>query len=232
MAKLKLGPLAAQISGSIGSTTFSHNRGGAYMRNRAIVDKHISIPAMNAKDRLGRVSGMWADLTDPERSAWTEWARQHPVTDKLGETRPLDGHQAYVALTCRLDLMGVATPPTTPPAVMAPLPIQAGILVYDIGTGGVSLAFQPSPTTGTNSIWLEGALLTSKGIQYVQNVLKYTASYDAPQTTGLDFHTEFEAIWGTPAVDNRVSVLVRMIDKSTGLVSVPTRADALVINTP
>ena len=232
MAKLKLGPLATQISGSIGSTTFSHNRGGAYMRNRAIADTHISIPAMQAKDRLGRISGKWSDLTDPVRSAWTEWARQHPVTDRLGEVRPLDGHQAFVKCMTRLDQMGVSPLPATPPTVPAPIPAVAGILVYDIGSGGVSLAFTPSPTGANEYIWLQGALLVSNGISYVDNVLKYVHAYGPAQTTALDFHAEFEAIWGVPTVGQRVSVLIQVIDITTGLVSTATRADTLVISTP
>ena len=163
MAKLKLGPMATQISGSIGSTTFSHNRGGAYMRNRAIADTHISIPAMQAKDRLGRISGKWADLTDPVRSAWTEWARQNPVTDRLGEVRPLDGHQAFVKCMTRLDQMGVSPLPANPPAIMAPIPVIAGQLIYDIGTSGVSIAFTPTPTGANMSSprWKQATLILS-----------------------------------------------------------------------
>ena len=36
MALIKTGPAVAVISGSVGGTVFSRNKGGAYMRNRSI----------------------------------------------------------------------------------------------------------------------------------------------------------------------------------------------------
>ncbi|KKL73251.1 hypothetical protein LCGC14_2076760, partial [marine sediment metagenome] len=64
MAIITPGPTVAAISGSIGGTVYSRNRGGAYIRNRAIpVDPNTSFQ-INVRAILAAQSQNWADLTD------------------------------------------------------------------------------------------------------------------------------------------------------------------------
>ena len=70
MAKYTPGPLVSQISGSTGGQTFSRNRGGQYVRARAVPITSTTFEALAAKARLGTASAAWQGLTDGQRTAW------------------------------------------------------------------------------------------------------------------------------------------------------------------
>ena len=184
-----------QISGSIGSIVFAHNRGGAYIRTAASVDKHTTIRHERER-QLSRMSENWSQLGAPDDRHGTEYARQHPVTDTLGEKRPLTGHQCtsayppdstsrHHAASIHTAIKGHAT------ATVKPLTRLRH------RTGGVAATFTITPTVAPNSLYVQGALVNSAGIVYVKNVLKLISHYDAPQTSPLDFSAEFDAVFGT-----------------------------------
>jgi len=101
MAKIKLGALAGEISGSIGCYTFSHNRGGPYVRLRNVQDKFTTPMANAVKGAMEQLSKIWRELPEADRAAWTTWASNNPVVDSLGEKRVLTGSQAFFMLTWR-----------------------------------------------------------------------------------------------------------------------------------
>ena len=226
MAKVKLGPMAGQISGSIGGTVFAHNRGGAYIRARSSVDKHHGVKSREAHAVLAAYSAVWARIGDDHRSAWTEWARQNPVTDSLGEQRPLDGHQAYVSLSARLGRLGVSAP-ETPPTVMAPEPLITCSLAA-IHASTITLTFTASLATSGLSLWIQAALVNSAGVAYIKNYLSLMKTYTGPIAGSKVITSDFTALCGPVAVGQYAHVWVQVINNTNGLISQPMRAVALV----
>ena len=226
MAKVKLGPVAGQISGSIGGTVFAHNRGGAYIRIRSMVDKHTSVKAYSAKGALAFISGAWSRLSDPNRSAWTEWARQNPTTDTLGESRPLDGHQAYVGLNSRVIRLG-GTPSNTPPTIMAPPPLKT-LSLASVHAAATTMVFTPAPSDASTSLWVLACLVNSGGIDNIKNALSLMHIYSGAVTSPKVITTEFVALCGAVKVGQHAHIWVSVVDSTTGLSSQPMRADALV----
>lgn len=96
MALIKFSNLVNDIRGSSGGTTFSRNKGGAYVRNRT---KPInpSTPAQGAaRAMLGGFSTAWRSLSDANRTSWIENASLYPYINKLGEERVYTGQQLFV----------------------------------------------------------------------------------------------------------------------------------------
>jgi hypothetical protein len=230
MAKVKLGPMAGQVSGSIGATTFSHNRGGTYIRRRAIPVISTTVNALAAKARLTSASQAWGALTAAQRLAWTVWAQMNQVTDVLGDKITLTGHAAYVMLSTRM-LQAALTPATTPPVVTAPAPLLTLSATWDVGTGDFALTFTATPVGATKSVWVAGAVTDSASQVYIMNRLRVVKISGANQATGLDVSAELAAIFGTLTVGRLVTLHASVFDRNTGLISPPLSVSGVVVST-
>jgi len=96
MALIKLGALVANISGSIGGTTFARNRGGAYIRNRTVPLNPQSPRQVAIRQIFGSLSNLWSTtVTSVQRTAWELYAENVPLTNSLGEDRNVSGINMY-----------------------------------------------------------------------------------------------------------------------------------------
>lgn len=229
MAKFTPGPTVAALSGSIGGTVYSHNRGGAYIRNRSIPITSTTEFALNAKARLATASTAWQNLTDAQRAAWLQWALQNPVTDTLGFPRHLTGHQAYVALTVRLAIIGAAAV-DTPPINPAPDGLLTILQDGDIGVGDVDLVFTATPLGANALLWIQAAVTNSQGINNVNNLYRFVGVSPAAQTSPFDDQALIETRLGTLIVGQKLHVKVSVLDDVSGLLSLPL-VDTVIITT-
>jgi hypothetical protein len=89
--------LISQGSGSIGGLTFSHNKGGAYIRARTIPTNPMSAYQQAVRALMIQLVGAWSDtLTQDQRDAWAVYADNVLLPDKLGEPRKISGLNHYV----------------------------------------------------------------------------------------------------------------------------------------
>ena len=230
MAIFTPGPAVASVSGSIGGTTFSRNRGGQYFRRRAIPSTVTSPAALNVKALLAAYSQAWAGLSDAERAAWTEYARQTPVLNALGNSITRSGHQAYIALNTRLALMS-QTAIDTPPIVNAPDALTTYSQTFDIGAGTFAATFTPTPLGATERLWIRAAVINSAGVNYVKNLLRFVGTSASAQATGYDAQALVEARWGALVAGQTVHFLIHVVDTATGLLSPPRSSRGVVLDT-
>lgn len=127
--KIQPGPLAGEMSGSLGNTTFSRNKGGAYARIRGIPTNPNTPDQQAARTNLSVATQRWSStLTDAQRAEWETYAQNVPVTDALGAQIQLSGQQHYVrSATARL---------------------RAGLSVVDDGPAVFNLGDPPGPSFG------------------------------------------------------------------------------------
>lgn len=106
-----------QASGSIGGTTFSHNRFGLYFRARRSPVNPNTTFQQSQRDALAAASAGWRSLTAGQRAGWEAYAASTPTTNALGETVFLAGAGQYVATNAyaaRIGLSPILDAPTTP----------------------------------------------------------------------------------------------------------------------
>jgi len=230
MAKVKLGPMVGQASGAIGATVFSHNRYGAYVRQRVIPTLSTTAYAMNAKSHLATVSAAWGILTAAQRTAWQTWSANNPITDRLGDRQVLSGHAAYVKINGRLTAAG-QTNLDVPPIGDGPTGITSASLVADIGAGGWALAFAATPLAATEMMELRACVVPDDSIQYVENYLRQVTYSAAAQATAWDFEAEMLARFGTLQVGQWVHCMLSVLDKATGLRSQPFKCSVAITTT-
>jgi hypothetical protein len=109
--------LVTQVSGSTGGATFAHNAGGLYVRARSIPTNPASAYQVAVRGILTGLSQAWsATLTSAQRLAWSVYAANVPLTDKLGDVRSVSGIAMFNrsnAARLQAGLSQVAAAPTT-----------------------------------------------------------------------------------------------------------------------
>lgn len=228
--KFRGGSVVGQASGSVSGQTFSHNRYGPYVRNRAIPTKSMTTYALNAKALMGAASAAWRSITDAQRAAWVAWAQTNPVVDAFGEQQVLSGQAAYVQLNRRI-LQDGGTQIAVPPVGAGPQALTTLTSTLDIGSGTFELAFTPTPIGASYKLWVKAAVVDSAGINYVQNLLKLVGISAANQATAYDTQSLIEVRFGTLAVGQKVVWNVAVFETATGRLSGYSRTDGIVSTT-
>lgn len=97
MAIFTPGGTVAAVSGSVGGVTYSRNRGGAYMRTRAIPVDPGSTFQNAVRFLVAQLTSRWLDtLTASQRAAWDNYALNVELPNPLGAPRNVGGLAMYV----------------------------------------------------------------------------------------------------------------------------------------
>ena len=123
-------PIFSQASGSIAGMTFSHNRGGQYVRNRSTPTNPDSPAQQAIRAALASAVAQWKNLTDANRESWANYAANTPVVNRLGDSVFLTGQQQWIRTYT------VATQAGLDPFTL----FASAPTVYDLGdTGTITL---------------------------------------------------------------------------------------------
>jgi hypothetical protein len=200
------------------------------MRRRAVPVTSTTPEALAAKARLTTVTQAWQSLAAENKLAWNSWALTNPSINSLGQPQALTGHQAFVGLGARLLILGSPIA-LTPPLLAAPAPFTSISLVADIGAGAVELTFAPTPTGGVEKVWIRAAIITSPGITYVENQLRFIFASGLAQASPLDIETEVVARLGALGIGNTLFVQASVAYQDNGQLSAPLKVSAVVVST-
>ena len=89
--------LLSEASGSVGGLTFSHNKGGLYIRARAIPTNPGSPQQDVVRAAFGALVSRWITiLTEVQREAWRSYAAGTPLLDTLGDVRHVTGMNMFL----------------------------------------------------------------------------------------------------------------------------------------
>ncbi len=227
---IKVGAIVAEMSGALGGIVAARNRGGAYLRNRTKPLVSTTEFALAAKALLAARSVAWQSLTEAQRDSWSAYAATVPVTNRLGETRHLTGHQTYIQLNINI-LNAGETVISAPPVTAAPDALLTLVADGDIGIGDFDLTFTATPLATDDMLYIFATIVSSPGINYVKNLLRFIGVSAAAQADPFDVESLFVARFGTPVVDQTVHFSVSVIDSKTGLLSVPITSKVVVTET-
>lgn len=227
MALLTPGPLTSEVSGRIGGTIFAHNRGGMYVRNGTKPITVTTETASEFKAILGVASQMWTNLTPAQIAAWSTYAANNPVKNRLGRQISLTGQNYFIKLNTRLlyaNANTIALPPTAPP------PSVAAVTAMSVSSSGgtVSITFDDSGMTADTVLWIKVASSFSATKNNVNNLFCSLPVTALQPSSPLDIGSDVVAKIGTIQKDQFVYLQIRTLDTKTGLVSTAqyTRAKA------
>lgn len=89
-------PVFSQASGSVAGNTYSRNKGGMYVRSRSLVVTPKTAAQQGAQNAIKTLSSRWQTITAAQRLAWTIYAQNVPMLNKLGESRIIPPLSMYV----------------------------------------------------------------------------------------------------------------------------------------
>lgn len=224
------GPIVAAASGSIGGTTFSHNRYGMYARNRSIPVVSTTPDALNAKARMATISQQFQSLTAAQKLAWAAWCTTNPGLNRLGQQITLSPNAAYCSLNTRLHYLGVASI-VDPPLEPAPVALLTLVQVCDLGATTFDLAYTATPLAAADKLWIRSCVTDSSGINWVQNLLRLVGVSAAAQASPFDHQTLVEARFGTLQEGQTVHTQVAIVDGANGQISPALSAKTLITDT-
>lgn len=137
-------PTLGELSGSIGAVTFSHNKGGPYIRRHAIPTNPNSTRQQTMRTILSTLAGLWSTLLTPaQRDQWNTWASNQAKTGPLGNSVAWTGINGYVSLNAHL-LDSGDTRIDAPPIVVAPTGLLTASADISAATT-VDLTFTDTP---------------------------------------------------------------------------------------
>lgn len=94
---IKLGDIVGTASGSLRSNTYSHNRFGAYVRNRTIPVNPNSPRQSTVRTLMQLLTTLWGGtLTAEQRAQWSTYGDNVEVINRLGDSVKLTGLNHYV----------------------------------------------------------------------------------------------------------------------------------------
>ncbi len=115
-------PILGSMRGSVGNNTWSHNRGGDYIRRRVAPTNPNSARQQTMRTMLADFAANWSrGLTPAQRALWNVWAGNQPKEGPLGNSINLTGINGYIWCNTHIADAGDA-PRTNPPIFVAPDP--------------------------------------------------------------------------------------------------------------
>lgn len=150
-------PSFGPMSGSISGNTFSHNKGGPYVRRRSIPVNPSSSKQTVSRNHLATAAQYWANtLTAPNRAAWDAYAAVTPFINRLGASIFVSGESAFVGLSAAL-LAGGDTIIATPPLLSGPAGLTTATAVYT-APSSIVVTYTPTPLPAGARLVLWGTL--------------------------------------------------------------------------
>lgn len=166
--------LGVPQSGSLAGTVYSHNRAGQYTRNRRAPTQPAGTGRRaTVRATLSVASSGFALLSTAVQDSWTSFAAGHPVTDALGQSVTLTGHQMFIRVYASL-FNASGNTPTGPPIDLDPGTLRPVSFAWSIASGG------SFTTGGTDAAKF------------------YAIAYSSPMSAGVRFNKTF---WQPPGFD-------------------------------
>lgn len=187
------------MSGSKGGTTASHNRNGAYFRNRSIPVNPRTSAQTVVRNRISSLSSAWRSLTQGQRDQWSAVAATLPRTDALGQTYTQTGLQLFTGYNSTLLLLGESTVTDPVPVDTSPNIIEVSPTITASDTGGSRLmvvGFGGTVGASTEKVLVYATAPISQGINFVgPSQFKYVAETPA-NVTSFSILTPYQALFG------------------------------------
>lgn len=234
MAIFTAGGGVAAVSGSVGGVTFSRNRGGPYMRTRAIPTDPGTTYQQDIRATVASLTSHWLNtLTPAQRAAWDTYALNVELPNSLGQYRNVGGIAMYIRSNVpRLQL----DPDSLPRVDAAPTVFNLGEFTNP-SMGGASEATQAVNIGFDNTdAWAnedDAAMLMHGSRSHNQSVNFFKGPYrNAGRVLGdaVTAPTSPEVVtWPFPFLeDQRIWCQIRF-SRADGRLSAPFRAFTLCV---
>jgi hypothetical protein len=96
VAKIKLGSLISEASGSLGGHTIQHSKGGMQLRTKPVPANNPTASQSLIRSLNHQLQKGWRDLTNAQRQVWNDWATSHDIQAERMPHNPISGHSLWM----------------------------------------------------------------------------------------------------------------------------------------
>lgn len=229
MALIKLGGLAQDVRGSLNGTTFSRNKGGAYVRTKVSPVQPRSPAQLRQRLIFGNNAKAWSTLTDTQRAAWLSFAQANPLVNVFGDSIIISGLAAYQQLNSVLGTiaMPLISDPPTDKSVIPLVPLDN--LIASASTGFVQVSTLTQTTVPTSQWYVFATPNLQPGITPNKTFYRFVGSYVSMATsTTFDLTSNWQAIFGVPIAGKKIWAIVATVNTDTGALLPGTKLSVTV----
>ena len=202
--------LGAPQSGSQAGTTASHNRAGQYLRSRRTPVNPVGTGRRaTIRAAFGGASTAWSALTAANMAAWMAFANGHPITDALGQSITLTGHQMFVSIATQLLNVGAALPTVPPVSSTVAAPVMTVFSVTHLGV--ITVTLTPSGNA-SDYILIAFSAPVSPGVSFMKTF--WQQLHVAGNSTGAaTYGAAYVAQFGTIPAGSKVFVKLTPVNQ-------------------
>ena len=219
--------LIGRLSRSAGSTTASHNKFGAYLRNRVMPTNPQSSFQTAVRGNFSDLSTAFRTLTDPQKEGWITLGQSMERTDSLGQTYSMTGIQAFISVNNNLLTVGEAAVDDAP-AYQLPDQPASGVATIGAGLSSFSIAFTP-PASGDFILVYATRPMSAGRMFAARSEYKLIAILDDASTSPEAAATAYISRFGSFASKAGEKVFLRLIAISAeGFASTPIQSSSII----
>ena len=206
MAIFRPGPIAATISGNLGTSNFVQGMYGPYVRNRITRADKLSERQLEIRTRFRRVKNLWNELTDEQKLTWDAAGANERYVNRLGLPRPMKGNTLFFRLNMMAEPWDYG-PYTTPPVLKTTDPYRDVVFTITL------------PNIYRVEFWTEFLpalfrvqIATARPVSGVpvKPVKHWRLTLtNSSQPYPVNFKSEFLATWGEPQIGEYVYCRIR-----------------------
>jgi len=229
MAKFTAGIGFGQASGSVAGSTFSRNRFGPYIRNKAVPVNPSSAAQALVRSRFGAQSAAWRGLTDAQRLQWNTQAPLINLYDTLGQSYTPSGAQFYSSINLYRTITGQAAL-SAPPIADTPPALTSLSVTATGGTPTLSITFAAAIASGEFLV-IQATAPNSAGRNFFgRSEYKQIAVLTNSDTSPYDALADYAAVFGAlDSGDVGSKISIRAVPVSAnGFAQAHARADVIL----
>lgn len=207
---IKFGSIVTDGRGKLGGHVYAKNRGGNYVRTGTVPNNPQTSAQMAVRASFGQFSSMWSALTESQRNAWAEQAREHPRTNSVGTEIILSGKAYFQSVNQNLSTIGE-------PMIEAPVEYDQPNSVLELSvtfdeTG--RLGIEGLADDDENPIVVLASPPVSAGTSYIKNRLR-VLDIVSPSSGQFGVNEAvYNALFGLPPVGSKVFAAAYAVSSS------------------
>lgn len=217
MASISLGSVVADIRGSIGTTVYSRNLGGAYTKARVTPTNPKSPAQQTVRASWKTCSQAWGQvLSEQQRQQWDVYASTQTVTNRIGVVKNPTGFQSFIKINQVFVMMGYGINQTPPSSTeIDPGPELLGL---DLNTNSGFILLLSSPQLYYNNwgVIVSATALISPSRKPTRSAYRWIGLFTAqPGFSHWDFISQYASVFGWPGNGMKMGVSCTVVNIST-----------------
>lgn len=217
MARIKTGPVVADIAGKVGDNIFSRNASGPYVKAHASPTIAPSSYTAAAQAAMTAAAAAWNALSDSERLNWAKFSDNFPRASFHDGYRKIDPRAQFISSWINQEYSNITPDPQ--PVSPGPSPLES-ILVSVPLINEIDITFEGLAADPNYGVIVRGGIGLSPGVMSRNTVPFYfmiAAPYPGPGTFDMTPYYVPRISPSVPASTSRAFMECRVIHLASGI---------------